>query len=99
MRVRKIGLSLAMLFALVGAAQAQAQGQGQGQNAGQNSTISATITTVPALGNVVSAASGDSSFTINPSTGVVTRSSGSAVRLTSASTRALVTVSCTSQGN
>ncbi len=72
---------------------------GQNGGGGQNATLSATITTVPALGNVVSAASGDTIFTIDPSSGVVTRSSGSGVRLTSATTRALVTITCSANGN
>jgi len=90
-------LACGLLPALALAGDAQAQGQNGG--GGQNSTISATITTDAALGNVVSAASGDTVFTVDPSTGAVSRSSGSGVRLTSASTRAMVTVSCSGQGN
>src|SRR4051812_20342523 len=99
MIVRKTILTVAVLLLALAPGVAQAQGGGQGQNAGQNSTITATITTVPALGNVVSAGSGDTSFTINSSTGLVTRSSGLGVRLTSATPRALATVNCSSQGN
>jgi hypothetical protein len=48
----------------------------------------------PNLGNVVSAASGDTVFTVSPSSGEVTRASGAGVRLTTGSTRALVTIAC-----
>jgi hypothetical protein len=97
MGMRKNILSLGVLSALALSAPALAQGQNGG--GGQNATISATITTVPALGNVVSAGHGDTVFTIDPSTGLVTRSSGTGVRLTSGTTRAMVTVTCNASGN
>ena len=53
-----------------------------------------TVTSAPDLGKVVSAGSGDTVFTINPASGVVTRSSGSGVRLTTSSTRAAVSIKC-----
>ena len=48
----------------------------------------------PDLGNVVSAASGDTVFRVSAGTGTVTRISGNGTRLGTATTRALVTVSC-----
>ncbi|THD65402.1 DUF4402 domain-containing protein [Phenylobacterium sp.] len=47
------------------------------------------------LGVVTSAASGDTVFRVDPSTGAVTSISGSATRSSSASTHAVVTISCT----
>jgi hypothetical protein len=48
----------------------------------------------PDLGNVVSAATGDTVFRVAASSGAVTRVSGNGTRLSSGSTRALVTISC-----
>jgi len=53
-----------------------------------------TVTTAPSLGTVVSAASGDTVFTIDPSTGIVTRTSGSGVRVSTSTTRAAVSIRC-----
>jgi hypothetical protein len=55
-----------------------------------------SITTTD-LGNVASATSGTSTFQTAPSTGTVTRTAGSAVRLGSGSARSLVTVACGNQ--
>lgn len=49
------------------------------------------------IGNVVSAPNSDTIFRISPSTGLVTRLSGTGVRLSTATTRSLVTVSCDSK--
>ena len=54
------------------------------------------VTTAAALGNVVSAASGDTTFHIDSSSGTVSRLSGTGIRLTSGNTRALITVGCIS---
>jgi hypothetical protein len=48
----------------------------------------------PDLGNVVSAAAGDTVFRVAASSGTVTRISGNGTRLGTGTTRALVTVSC-----
>jgi hypothetical protein len=48
----------------------------------------------PDLGNVVSAATGDTVFRVSASTGAVTRFSGNGTRIGTGSTRALVTISC-----
>jgi hypothetical protein len=52
-----------------------------------------SITTTD-LGNIASAPTGGSIFQADPATGTVTRTSGSAVRLTAGSARSLVTVGC-----
>jgi hypothetical protein len=59
-------------------------------------TATYTVTVSPGvdLGTVTSAASGDTVFRIDPSTGAVTVVSGSATRSGSGTTRALVTISC-----
>lgn len=62
-------------------------------------TYTTTITTTPNLGKVVSASTGDTVFTINPSTGVVTRASGAGVRLATGTTRAAVSVRCGNQSS
>lgn len=49
------------------------------------------------IGSIVSASSTDSIFRISPSTGVVTNVSGSGVRLSTGTTRSLVTVYCDSK--
>jgi hypothetical protein len=61
----------------------------------QNSTLQ-SVTTAD-LGNVVSAASGATTFRIDPATGSVTKLSGSGARLTTSSARSLVTVYCGGQ--
>ena len=53
-----------------------------------------TVTSAPDIGKVVSAGSGVTVFTINPGNGIVTRTSGSGVRLTTSSTRAAVSIKC-----
>lgn len=58
-------------------------------------TYTVTITSGAALGNVVSAAAGDTVFDLAASTGTVTKLSGGGARVGSASARALVTVACT----
>uniref|UniRef100_UPI002ED87F8D DUF4402 domain-containing protein n=1 Tax=Allosphingosinicella sp. TaxID=2823234 RepID=UPI002ED87F8D len=55
-------------------------------------------TPAPVLGNVASAASGTTVFTVSPSTGTVTKVSGNGYRVSNASTRALVTVGCGGPG-
>jgi hypothetical protein len=60
----------------------------------QQYTITSVTTTD--LGNVASASTGTSTFRTAPSSGTVTKVSGSAVRLTAGSARSLVTISCTS---
>lgn len=62
-------------------------------------TYTTSITTAPDLGKVVSAASGDTVFTIDESTGAVTRASGSGVRLATGTTRAAISVRCGNQGS
>jgi hypothetical protein len=61
-------------------------------------TISAIDLNSPALGIVVSAASGDTVFRVAASDGSVTKISGAGSRLTAGTTRALVTVACTGGG-
>lgn len=55
-------------------------------------------TPAPALGNVVSAPTGTTVFTVSPSTGNVTRTSGAGYRVSAGSTRSLVTVFCGGPG-
>ena len=62
-------------------------------------TYTTTITTAPDLGKVVSASSGDTVFTVDESTGVVTRTSGGGVRLATGTTRAAISVRCGNQGS
>jgi hypothetical protein len=57
-------------------------------------TYSVNVTSSAALGNVVSGASGDTTFDLAAATGTVTRLSGSGVRTGSGSARATVQVSC-----
>jgi hypothetical protein len=59
----------------------------------QTYTVAITPST-PNLGSVASATSGDTVFTIAPGTGAVTRASGTGVRVSTATTRATVTVTC-----
>jgi hypothetical protein len=61
-------------------------------------TYTTSVTTAPDLGKVVSASTGDTVFTIDESTGVVTRASGAGVRLTTGTTRAAISVRCGNQG-
>jgi hypothetical protein len=63
----------------------------------QAQTYTVSITSTAALGNVVSGASGDTEFDINPSTGAVTKTSGNGARLATGTTRAAVSVSCGNQ--
>jgi hypothetical protein len=49
------------------------------------------------LGSIVSAPNGDTLFRIEPSTGIVTKVSGSGVRLSTGTTRSLVTIYCDSR--
>lgn len=51
-------------------------------------------TSGPAFGNVASAASGDTSYTINASTGAVTRNSGSGARVSTGTANATITITC-----
>ena len=64
----------------------------------QTYTVSITPST-PDLGNVVSAPVGSTVFRVAPSTGTVTRASGSGVRLSTGTTRATVTVTCSGQAS
>jgi len=56
-------------------------------------TFNVTVTTAANLGNVVSAYTGSTIFTVNPVDGTMTRS-GSAVRLSTGDARAKITVTC-----
>ena len=56
-------------------------------------TFNITVTTPANLGNVVSAYTGSTIFTVNPADGTITRS-GSAIRLSSGDARAMITVTC-----
>jgi len=88
--VRKavFAVALGVLSALVLCGSAQAAG-----------SVTGVITTAAALGNVVSAADNtDTIFTVNPSTGMVSRTGGTGLRLTTANTRALVTLTCNACG-
>lgn len=49
------------------------------------------------IGNVAGAASGTTVFTVNPATGGITKKSGNGVRVSSAASRSLVTISCGNQ--
>lgn len=53
----------------------------------------------PNLGTVVSAPGGESVFRIDPASGLVTRISGSAIRMTPGTTRAMVSISCDDDGD
>lgn len=75
---------LLMALAFAGAAKAQSY------------TVSSI--TGGSLGNVVSASSGSSTFRVTASSGAVTRQSGSAVRLSTSSANATITIGC-SGGN
>jgi len=56
-------------------------------------TFTVTITTAPNLGNVVSAYTGSTIFTVDPAVGTVSKS-GSAVRLSTGDARAKITITC-----
>ncbi len=81
---RALGLGLAfVLGAVAGAAQA-------------TPSYTVQVTANADLGKVTSAASGDTNFRIDPTTGNVTiTNAGGAVRSTNSATRAMVTISCT----
>lgn len=64
----------------------------------QTFSVSAISAQTPNLGTVVSAASGVTVFTVAPDTGTVTRKSGGGMRITTGSTRAVVTIACGNQG-
>lgn len=69
-----------------------------GGHGAQAQTYTVTIgTTGLTLGNVVSAASGDTEFDIAPATGTVTKLTGNGARLTTGTARATVTVNCGNQ--
>ena len=57
-------------------------------------TYSVNVVNPLDLGNVAAAASGDTVFRINPSSGLVTTTSGSGRRLATGPVRALVTITC-----
>jgi hypothetical protein len=77
------GLLLALVISAVGLHEVAAQ------------TYTVTISaSTPDLGNVVSAPTGSTIFTVDEATGVVSRLSGTGVRLSTANTRATVTVTC-----
>jgi hypothetical protein len=63
----------------------------------QTLTVQSITPSTPNLGNVVSAPTGDTVFTVAASTGNVTRLSGTGVRLTTGTTRATVTIACGNQ--
>jgi hypothetical protein len=56
--------------------------------------LSVSTTTASQLGTVIAAPTGDTVFTIDASTGSVTRASGNGVRTTAGGTRSLVTIAC-----
>lgn len=65
----------------------------------QNATIQSLESPAPTLGNVVSAFTGDTVYTVSPSSGVVTKTSGTGYRLATGTTRVLVTVHCSQVGS
>lgn len=76
----------AVLLASVGMAAATGQADAQ---------ISVQSVANSDIGNVVSAATGDTTFQVSASAGTVTKLSGNAVRLSTGTTRSLVTIYCT----
>jgi len=64
------------------------------QVAAQTYSVSTATTD---LGNVAAAATGTTVFTVDPSTGVVTKAAGNGARLAGSTARALVTISCGNQ--
>jgi len=83
-RFHRAARPLAPLLAVAFAAAAQAQ----------TYTVSSITANTPSLGNVVSATTGDTIFTVTASSGAVTRASGTGVRVSTGTTRATVTVNC-----
>ncbi len=61
-------------------------------------TVQSISPSAPDLGNVVSAPSGDTVFRVSASSGAVTRVSGTGARLSTGTTRALVTIACNAGG-
>lgn len=61
-------------------------------------TYSVTSVSTTDVGNVAAAASGNTVFTVAPSSGTVTRISGNGARLSAGATRSLITISCGNQG-
>lgn len=76
----------ALLLANAGGAAAQTLGVG-------------VSSSTPNLGRVASGASGNTVFRIAPSTGAITKQSGSGARVATGTSRATVTVSCGNQGS
>lgn len=66
-----------------------------GPVAAQTYTIDSVSTTD--VGNIAAAATGTTVFTVDPSTGVVTKTSGNGARIAAATVRSLVTISCDNQ--
>ncbi len=63
--------------------------------AAQTMSVQAITANTPNLANVASAASGDTIFSVDPSTGTITRLSGAGTRTSTTASRARVTVRCT----
>lgn len=57
-------------------------------------TVQSITANTPNLGNVVSAPTGDTVFTVTASTGAITRASGTGVRLGTGNSRQTVTIAC-----
>lgn len=57
-----------------------------------------SVTSAPDLGNVVSAASGDTIFAVSPNTGAIAVSSGAGYRLRPGTARAIITLTCPNVG-
>lgn len=62
--------------------------------ASQNISVQSVQAPAPDLGKVVSATSGDTTFVVSASTGSVTKASGGGARVSTGSTRSLVTLAC-----
>lgn len=60
-------------------------------------TYTITSITTTDLGNVAAAASGSTVFRVDPGTGIVTKVSGNGARISTASTRSLITIACGNQ--
>lgn len=69
-------------------------GAGAPQLAAQTMSVQAITSNTPNLANVASAASGDTIFSVDPSTGVITKLSGAGTRTSTTASRARVTVRC-----
>lgn len=63
--------------------------------AAQTMSIQAITSNTPALANVASAASGNTVFRVDPSTGTISKLSGAGARTSTGASRARVTVRCT----